>query len=465
MRHSLRRRSRRFLPAAALLLAVMLLPLTAPPRAHAADVGLVLEALGVLRDRYVDPVEPFVMLNGAMAGLRSTLSAAGIQAELADIPAGTAAAQAESIFRQRFAAAVTAAAGRVQTVALAYNAVRGMTAVLNDSHTAFITPEQNSERQLRQRRQAAFSGIGVVLMPRDGRFYIRDVIPGTPAEAAGVQALDRIVRIDSTPTNGLQTDQVAGLIRGPAGTAVSLVLDRPGRSDTVTLSVTRAPIEVPAIFQARVLDAGIGYLQLYQFVNRTGADFRAALERMQRNSMRALVLDVRGNSGGYLHELTAVLNAVLPPGRPIYQETTRGGQTRTTRTTGAPILASHIPVVLLVDEGSASAAELLAAALQEQGRATLMGARTSGAVEASVLLDLSDGSALSVTILRLASGQGKRLESAGVAPDVTVATNPGDLDAGRDTQFQRAVQLARQRLGLTGTVRPAPSPARPAAVR
>jgi carboxyl-terminal processing protease len=458
-------KSRRFFPVAALLVAVTLLPLAVTPRAHAADAGLVVEALGVLRDRYVDTVDAAPLLNGALAGLRTTLSAAGVQAELTDIPAGTAAAQAESIFRQRFAAAVTAGGGRVQATALAYNAVRGMTAVLNDSHTAFITPEQNNERQLRQRRQAAFSGIGVVLMPREGRFYIRDVIPGTPAEAAGVQALDRIVRIDGTPTNGMQTDQVAGLIRGQAGTAVSLVIDRPGRAETVTISVTRAPIQVPAIFQAKVLEAGIGYLQLYQFVNRTGADFRAALEQMQRNGMRALVLDVRGNSGGYLHELTAVLNAILPPGRPIYQETTRGGQARTTRTSGVPVLASHIPVVMLMDEGSASAAELLAAALQEQGRATLMGAKTSGAVEASVLLDLSDGSALSVTILRLASGQGRRLEGVGVSPDAPVAMNPGDLDAGRDTQLQRAVQLARQRLGIGGTVKPAASPSRPAAAR
>ncbi len=448
---------RRSLPVILLLAAVVLAPLAAPPRAHAADAGLVLEALGVLRDRYVDPVDSVALLNGAIGGLRSTLSAAGIQADLADIPAGTVNGQADSTFRARFEAATTASGGHVTATNLAYAAIRSMTAVLKDSHTGFITPDANRERVARQRRQAAFSGIGVVLMPREGRFYIRDVIPGTPAEASGVQSLDRIVRIDNVSTQGMQTDQVAGLIRGPAGSAVSIVLDRPGRPEAVTVSVTRAPIQIPAIFQARVFEGGVGYLQLYQFINRTGLDVRQGIERMLKDGMRALVLDVRANSGGFLHELTATLNALLPPGRPIYQETTRGGQARTTRTTGVPVLPSHVPVILLVDEASASAAELLAAALQEQGRATLLGTKTAGAVEASVLYDLSDESALSVTILRLATGQGKRLEGVGVTPDVTVALSTGDLDAGRDMQLQRAIQLARQRLGLARVTMPAAS--------
>jgi carboxyl-terminal processing protease len=446
---------RRFAPALALLLAVTLLPMGPAPRAQAADVGLVLEAFGLLRDRYVEPINPVTVFNGAITGLRAGLSAAGIQADLGDIAAGTAPSAAETVFRARFATAVTAAAGRVQTTSLAYAAIRGMTATLNDSHTGFITPEQNRERQLRQRRQAAFSGVGIVLMPIDGRFYVRDVIPGTPAEAAGVRPLDRIVRVDNTTTTGLQTAQVAELIRGQAGTSVSLVLDRPGRTDTLTVSVTRAPIQIPAVFQASVLEGGIGYLQLYQFVNRTGADVRDALQRMLTGGMRALVLDVRGNSGGFLHELNATLNLFLPAGRPIYQETTRGGQSRTVRTTGVPVVPSSMPIVVLIDEGSASAAELLASALQEQGRATLMGARTSGAVEASIVIDLSDESALSVTILRLASGQGRRLEATGVTPDVAVAINAAELALGRDTQLQRAIQLARQRLGLSTVPRPA----------
>lgn len=435
------------LQAIAVLLAVTLLPLAAVPPAQAADAGLVIEALRQLRNRYVEQIASVALLNGAIGGLRTTLSTAGVQVDLQEIPAGTGNGQADAAFRARFDAATAAAGGRVTSTALAYAAIRAMTEVLNDSHTGFITPEANRERQLRLLGQSGFSGAGIVIMPREGRFYVRDVVPGSPAQAAGVQALDRIVRVDTVSTAGLQPDQLSGLIRGPAGTPVSIVLDRPGRPDPVTLTVTRAPIQVPAIFQARVLEGGIGYLQLYQFSTRTGAEFREALERLLASGMRALVLDVRANSGGYVHELAVVLNAMLLPGRAIYQEVTRGGQTRTVRTSAAPILPTHVPVVVMIDEGTASAAELLSAALHEHGRATLLGAKTSGAVEASIMVDLSDGSALSVTILRLASGLGKRLEGVGVSPHVPVAQVIADLDQGRDTQFQRAMLLARQRLG------------------
>jgi len=455
MRPFATRGARLHLPVALLLLSLVVVPLAATPPVQAADAGLPLEALGLLRERYVDPVDSVVLLNGAIGGLRSALSAAGIQADFADIPQGTPNGQADAAFRARFGTAVAASGGRVSGASLAYAAIRAMTAVLRDSHTGFLTPEQNRERQAQHRQQAAFSGIGVVLMPREGRFYVRDVIPGGPAEAVGVQPLDRILRIDAIPTAGLQVEQVAGTIRGPAGTSVTLTLDRPGRAGAITLTVMRAPIQIPAIFQARVLDGGIGYLQLYQFFTRTGQEFRQALDRMLAGGMRALVLDLRSNSGGYLHELTAVANALLLPGRPIYQETSRGGSTRMVRTTAAPILPSHVPVVVLIDEGSASAAELLAAALQEHGRAMLMGAKTGGAVEAGVLYDLSDGSALSVTVLRLSTGMGRRLEGIGVSPDVAVTLAVADLDQGRDTQLQRGVLAARQRLGLARKAAPA----------
>lgn len=407
-----------------------------------------IEALNILRTRYVDPINPAALLNGAVEGLRATLSRAGVKAEIQTIPAGSNFWQAQTQFRTRFDAAAAAAEGRVAKTTLAYAAIQAMTGVLRDSHTGFVTPEQNRERQARQRGQAAFSGIGVVLLPRDGRLYVRDVIPGGPAAAAGMRALDRIVRINGVPVAGMSIDQVANVIRGPTGSSVSVTVERGPGSAEETVAMVRRPIQVPAIFQAKVLDGGVGYLQLYQFVNRTGGEFRAAVDRMLAGGMRALVLDVRANHGGYLYELTAVLDTLLPAGKPVYRETTRNGLMRTVRTSDPPRLPPSVPVVVLVDEGSASAAELLSAALQEQHRATLVGEKTSGAVEASVLIDLSDGSALSVTVQRLSSGLGKRLEGTGVSPDIIVAQAASDLEKGRDTQLLRGIAVARQRLGL-----------------
>ena len=187
------------------------------------------------------------------------------------------------------------------------------------------------------------------------------------------------------------------------------------------------------------------YLQFYQFTARSGREFRAALDGLVRQGARALVVDLRGNAGGYVHELAAALGALLPPGRPILRETSRGGRTETVYTAGRPVLPAGWPVVVLVDEATASAAELLAAALREHLRAPVVGTPTAGAVEASVVLDLSDGSALSVTVQRLATGLGQRLEGVGLRPDHAVALAAADLDRGLDTQLLRALTVAAER--------------------
>jgi carboxyl-terminal processing protease len=237
------------------------------------------------------------------------------------------------------------------------------------------------------------------------------------------------------------------LIRGPAGTTVTLVLDRPGRAGPLTVTLVRAPIRVPAVFDARLLPGGVGYLHVYQFTAHSGREVRAALERLAEGGMRALVLDLRANTGGYVHELSTVSAALLPPGRPILRETSRGGRTRVVHTAGRPALPAGVPVVVLVDDATASAAELLAAALREHLGAPVVGTRTAGAVEASVVVDLSDGSALSVTVQRLSTGLGRRLEGAGVRPDLSVALAAADLDRGVDAQLVRALALARARTG------------------
>jgi carboxyl-terminal processing protease len=442
-----------------LLAAALAVPLGAPPpQALAApgpaDAGLVLQALALLREHYVDRVDVVPLLNGSLGAVRAALSAVGVQAELPGLPAELPEAQAQAAFRARFDAAVAAAAGRTTRAALAHAAIRGMTAVLGDSHTGFVPPEEYERMRAQATRQAQFSGIGVVLLAREGRFYVRELIPGGPAEAAGLRAFDRIVRIDAFPAAGLDVSQVSAAIRGPAGTTVTLVVERPGSAEPVAVSVTRAPIRVPPIFDGRLLGDGVGYVRLHSlFADRVGQEFRQRLERLLADGMRALVLDVRGNAGGYLHELTLVLNALLPPGRPVFQETRRGGATQVIRTWSAPVLPAHAPLVALVDEASASAAELLAAALQEHDRATLVGEKTSGAVEAGATFELADGSALLITVRRLATGRGRRLEGVGVTPHVLIALSVADLDQGRDGQLDRALQVARQRLGLAGSGR------------
>ncbi len=437
----------------AVLVAVLLAGVPARAAAQPASPALVFEALQVLQAQYVDPVDVPRTLAAALAALRRQLASAGVSADLPDLPPGLSDADARRVFAERFAAAASAAAGRIPVSQLEHAAIRGMAESFNDSHTGFLTPEQNAERRRRQQGQAGFSGVGIVLLPKDGRFFVGSIIPGGPAEAAGVRAFDRILQVNDIPTGGLSVDQVSALIRGPAGTPVTLTLQRPGVGEPVAVTIIRAPIVVPSIFRAEVLPGRVGYLRLYQFVDRTGRDVRAALSRLLEDGMRSLVLDLRGNGGGYLDELTSVFNALLPPGTPVYTERRQGGAVRVVRTTQIPLVPPSLPVVVLVDDASASAAELLAAAVQESRRGVVVGSRTAGAVEASVLVDLSDGSALSVTTIRLATGRGVRLEGAGVTPDVVVDLTAADLEAGVDSQLAAGLRVALQVLARPGTGR------------
>ncbi len=408
-----------------LLTTLMLVILAVSPLARpaqAADQSLVFEALQALQTNYVDAVDPVQMLNAALLGMRQQLSTSGIVADLPDFPNYTTAVGAKRAFGERFSAAVTAASGQLTTTQLAYAAIRGMTGSFNDSHTGFLTP----------------------LLPKDGRFFIWAVIPGGPAEAAGVHEFDRIAKINDLPTGGMTVDQVSGMIRGPAGSSVTVTLARVGVSDPLGFTITRAPIVVPAVFRTELLDGKVGYLRLYQFVDHTGTDVRDAIAGLLQQGMRALVLDLRGNSGGYLVELDRVLNTLLPRGLRVYAQVRPGGKVDVVRTTRSPLLPATVPLIVLVDEGSASAAELLAAAIKENHRGTLVGAKTAGAVEASILHDLSDGSALSITAFRLTTGMGVRLEHTGVEPDVAAVLTATDLEVGVDRQFGTALQIARQ---------------------
>lgn len=411
---------------------------------QAADQSLVFEALKLLETHYVDPVDPVKVLNAALAALRTQLSSAGIAVDLADIPPGVTDGEARRLFADRFTTAATISVGSVTRTQLAYAAIRGMTESFNDSHTGLLTPQQNAERRLRQRGQPGFSGVGIILLPKDGKFFVSTVIPGGPAEAAGVQDFDRIVRINEVSTGGMIVDQISGMIRGSTGTPVTLTLQRAGIIDPFVLTIVRGPIVVPSVFKAELLEGAIGYIKLFQFVERTGRDVRTSITRLLAQGMRVMVLDLRGNSGGFLSELNSVLNTLLPVGVPVYTEMRQGGQVRIVRTTGSSVLPASVPLVVLIDEGSASAAELLAAAIKESKRGQLIGERTSGAVEASVLFDLSDGSAVSITTFRLATGRGIRLEGAGVEPDIQAALTVADLEIGLDRPLGAALSVARQ---------------------
>jgi len=421
------------------LVLALLLATASPLASQASDADLVLQALTVLQEHYVDPLDPVRLLNAAISGIRRALAQTGSPVDsLPDLPPGLSEGETRQAFLSLFATAAGLYRGSARD--LAYSAIQAMTESLHDSHTAFLAPDQYQERVRQQRGEPAFSGVGIILMERSGKFYVREVIPGGPAEAAGVRPLDRILRVDGRSTTGMNTREISALIRGPTGTTVTLTIQRAGTPEPLEVPITRAPIRLPAA-RAERIDQGILYIRIYGFNPGAAAQIQEAFYRFGGVQNEAIVLDLRGNPGGFLNELTRVAELFLPQGTPLYQMRERGMPAVTVRTRAVPLIPPWVVISVLVDEGSASAAELLSAAFQESGRGTLVGTKTAGAVEASILIRLSDGSALSVTVARMFTGLGRRLEGEGVTPDVLVDLSEADLDAGRDSQLERAIHI------------------------
>ncbi len=425
------------------VLVVLTLAAPALPRAEATDAGFVLTTLETLRENYVDPVSAVPMLNAALATLTQKTGVAPFDGL---IPSGVSDVRAGVLFLQRFDEIFSRVRERYSATDLAYTATAGMLESLHDSHTGFIPPEAYQEEKRKENGEAAFSGIGIVLMLRDGQFFIREVFPQSPAAAAGLRPLDRLVGINGQPTTGQSSDEVSGAIRGPAGTTVVVGIERSDAAGPFEVPVVRGPIRVPGV-TSQMLDGGIGHLKIYEFVPGVGTGVRDAVFSLRRGGLRALVLDLRGNPGGLVDELRNIAAALLPQNSPILQMTNRNGKTMRMETLEPPILPGSVPIVVLVDEGSASASELLASALQEQGRAAIVGVKTAGAVEIGITVDLPESAGMAVTVARLLSGNGVRLEGRGVIPDELQSLETPALNLGHDSQFDRAVSLLKQQLG------------------
>ena len=433
------------LALAAVLVAVLAAP--ALPRADAAAAPFVLSAFRTLQKNYVDALAAAPLLNAALTGAEKKAQA---QAFGAPIPETATDDQAASLFTQRFSEIVSQAAGRVSETDLAYAAVDGMLQSLHDSHTGFVLPALYQEIKRRESGQAAFSGVGIVLLHRDGQYYINEIYPGGPAEQAGIRVFDRIVAVDGHATANLADDEVSKMIRGASGTQVTLTVARSGGTDAVDITIVRGPIHVPTVTD-RMLAGQIGYVRLYEFVPGVGSSIRNAMQDLGRAGMRALVLDLRGNPGGLVSELRDVSAAFLPQGSPVLQMRTRTGRSIVMQTANPPIVPSALPIVVLVDEGTASAAELLSAAIQEQGRGVIEGVKTAGAVEIGITVDLPEGAGMSVTVARVLTGKGTRLEGQGVTPDTAENLTSQAMDEGHDSQLDRAVEILNTQLGIKPT--------------
>lgn len=429
---------------ATLLLIATLLVWSAPPLSAesctepgktAPGYGLIEEAFNFLSTFFVEPLPAPLLLEAAATGVQA--SVARERPDTADINLGKIDSLTEfaEVYCQ-FAVEPDSASQ------VAHAAIRAMTAAADEGHTRFLGPDAYSEYRQWQTGDARYEGIGTRL--RSDPLGVQYVFPGSPAEDAGIQLGDRIVAIDGKPAADLAAADAVQLIRGEAGSVVRLTIERQGRGP-FDVEIARAAIRVP-ITEARRIDE-LGYLHIQSFPG-TGLleEVTEALTQFEAQGLQGLVLDLRSNGGGRLDVGTTIAALFLPEGTPVYRQTTRRGAVTTkTVSTGAVWLK---PVTVLVDDGTASMGEILASALQEQASATVIGTTTAGSVAGSILIPLSDGSALQVTTLRLDSGLGKVLNNIGVLPDIEVDPTLEEVQAGVDRALDVAVSELRTQLRL-----------------
>ncbi len=305
---------------------------------------------------------------------------------------------------------------------LAYAAIDGMTEAIGDTgHTEFLTPRELAQSQAAL--AGSYVGIGAELDTRDDEPIIVGVFRGSPASAAGLQRGDVIVAVDGVPSAGKPLDGVIGMVRGKAGTAVILTVRRSGTADPLTLRIIRADVKIPAVEWSMIPGTSIVDIRLEQFSTGAADEFVTALKAALAKSPTGIVLDLRGNPGGYVNEAVGVASQFLSGGDVYLSQDASGTRNPTPVSPGG--IALDMPLVVLVDEGTASSAEIVTGALQDARRATIVGAKTFGTGTVLGRFELADGSALRIGTVQWLTPKGRRIWHDGLAPDVKVALPEG----------------------------------------
>lgn len=322
---------------------------------------------------------------------------------------------------------------------LGKGAVNGLLNALGDSHTSYIDAENFRAEQTGIR--GTYEGIGANVVTVDGAITVVAPLPGSPAETAGIRPGDRILAVNGESTQSMSLNDAVNKIKGPRSTKVTLSILREGETAPRTIEIVRAEIRTSSVI-LRMLPEGYAHLRITQFNQRTSSELTSALRDLKNQRARGIILDLRSNPGGLLDVTVEAAGQFLDGGIAGYQ-VDRFGRKDDLKVPGGG-QATNIPMVALINGGSASGSELLAGALQDRGRALLIGSKSFGKGSVNHLRELSDGSALYVTIGRWYTPKGRQIEANGLTPDIEVPLTEEDIRNQRDTQFQRALQTLQE---------------------
>ncbi len=328
--------------------------------------------------------------------------------------------------------------GDIDGEKMSQGAVRGLVASLGDPYTTFLDKTQS--KALSDSLKGELSGIGIEIGLKNNRLTVISPLDGSPAAKAGLRSGDVIGLIGTEDTSEMTLDTAVDKIRGEKGTEVKLTILR-GSDKPLELTIVRDTITVSSV-KYEVKPGGIGYIRLRQFGDDTDTAIRAATADLAKQGVTKIVLDLRDNPGGYLNSAVTVSSEFLDSGT-VVEERSRHSESKTLVANPGGAL-TKVKLIILVNGGSASAAEIAAGALKDNGRATLVGEKTYGKGSVQEIKNLSDGNQLKVTVAHWYTPKGVNISKEGIAPDVEVKNSSEDYNAGRDPQLDKALELAAQ---------------------
>ena len=326
--------------------------------------------------------------------------------------------------------------GTAEGPLLMTGSLKGMVNSLGDPYSVYLDPKMYSELMLETK--GSFGGVGIVLGVKDKQLTVVAPIEGTPAETAGILSGDLIVKIDGQDTKDMALDEAVGKIRGKEGSKVTLTIQRTGQ-EAEEYSLTRATIVLKSV-SGKILENGIGYIRLSMFSETTGNDFTQKMSELTEQGMTSLILDLRNNPGGLIGESVKVARLLVPQG-PIVSVIGKDGERETSQ---SYLEKTPLPLVVLINGGSASASEIVAGAIQDTSAGKLIGVKTFGKGSVQRIIPLDKDSAVKITIAEYHTPKDRSIHGKGIEPDIVVEM-PKDKDAKSDPQLDKAIEVLKSK--------------------
>ena len=321
---------------------------------------------------------------------------------------------------------------------MVWGAIQGALASLGDPYTTFFPPEE--KKLFESEIKGSFGGVGMEIGLRKGILTVISPIKGTPAFKAGIKPGDKILKIDEKETLGISTDEAVRLIRGEPGTSVGLLILSEASDAPREVSITREIIQIPVI-DTEVRD-NVFIIQLYNFSERTPQEFQSAIKKFSTSGTDRIILDLRNNPGGFLEVAVDVSSWFLESGQIVAREKFKNGDETLYRSRGYKT-KNNLPLVVLVNSGSASASEIVAGALRDHKAATMVGQKTFGKGSVQELIDLTGDTSLKITIARWLTPNGDSISESGLIPEVEIKNTEDDESKGIDRELEKAIETVK----------------------